>query len=576
MKNDWLTRSERTDWQETSPYTETMDYCRRLVEASPWIRCSPFGVSPQGRELPLLIVSKTGAFTPEAARNSGLPVVLVINGIHSGEIAGKEASLILLREMLITREQANLLEQAILLVVPIFNVDGHERTSPYNRINQNGPKVMGWRATAQNLNLNRDWMKADSAEMQAMLQMYNTWLPHLIIDNHVTNGGDYEYDISYILDDHPRTADSVRHYMKDYLEPYLEKTLSERGHVPLSYFEFRDANDPAAGITSPPLSPRFSDGYGTVQNRPTIVVETHMLKSFEVRIRAHYNLMKAVLEKTSREPQILVAAVETADRESAELGKAYDPGAAYPVSVELSDESEPIRFRGIEYTHVPSTLSGSMRLVYGSLPREITIPYYHTVVADRTVAPPLGYIVPPEWSEIHHRLSLHGIEFRKLKRSVRGEFETYRFTEVSFEAHPYEGRQQAHYRSVPVVEPRTLPAGSAVVRLNQRRSAVILGLLEPDAPDSMLAWGFLNSIFEEKEYAEGYILEKLADQMLENDDALRAEFEERLSMEETFASSPAERLKFFYDRSPYKDPWQNAYPIVRVTRADQISPDAIE
>lgn len=575
MKKDWLTRSERTDWQETSPYVETMQYCRRLMEASPWIRYSPFGVSPQGRELPLLIVSKSGAFTPEAARNSGLPVVLVINGIHSGEIAGKEASLILLREMLITREQASLLERVILLVVPIFNVDGHERTSPYNRINQNGPKEMGWRATAQNLNLNRDWMKADSAEMQSMLQMYNSWAPHLIIDNHVTNGGDYEYDISYILDDHPRTADSVRHYMKDYLEPFLEATLSERGHVPLSYFEFKDANDPAAGITSPPLSPRFSDGYGTVQNRPTIVVETHMLKSFEVRIRAHYNLMKAVLEKTSREPQVLLRAVETADGESAELGNVYDPALAYPISVELSDESEPIRFRGIEYAHVPSTLSGSMRLVYGTQPQEITIPYYHTVVADRTVAPPLGYVIPPEWNEIHHRLRLHGIEFRKLKHSVRGEFETYRFTDVSFEAHPYEGRQQAHYRSLPVVESRTLMAGSAVVRLNQRRSAVILGLLEPDAPDSMLAWGFLNSIFEEKEYAEGYILEKLAEQMLDNDDALRAEFEERLSVDEAFAASPAERLKFFYDRSPYKDPWQNAYPIVRITRADQIPEDAV-
>jgi hypothetical protein len=270
---------------------------------------------------------------------------------------------------------------------------------------------------------------------------------------------------------------------------------------------------------------------------------------------------------------VLLEAVATADNLTADLGAEYRPDAAYPLSVELSEESEPIRFRGIEYTHEPSTISGAMKLSYGTEPQNQTIPFYFATFADKTVAPPLGYVIPAEWAEIHHRLALHGIHFRKLKREVTAEFETYRFSDVSFDPVPYEGRQPAHYLTRPVVETRSLPAGSLFIRLNQRCNAVILSLLEPDAPDSLVAWGFLNPIFEEKEYGEAYVLEKLAAQMLEDNEALRSEFEDRLG-EEAFASNPTARLKFFYDRSPYKDPWMSAYPIVRVTSRGQIPEDS--
>lgn len=576
LRENWLTHSERTNWVETSRYPETIDYCKRLAESSPWIRYSSFGISPQGRDLPLLTVAKNGAVNPHEAHGTGLPVVLIINGIHSGEIAGKEASLMLLRDIAITQERADLLDHAILLVVPIFSVDGHERFSQFNRINQVGPREMGWRASAQNLNLNRDWMKADQPEMQAMLRLYQTWLPDMVIDNHVTDGGDYEYDISYILDDHPRVPQPVRDYLKHYLEPHVENALRERGNVPFIYFEFRDTNDPAAGIMSPPLSPRFSDGYGTLQNRPSIIVETHSLKNFETRIRAHYNFMAVVLEKLNREPGILLDAVQTADRLALDLGRIYDPQAQYPISVELSDDSEPIAFRGVEYTREPSSISGGMKITYGSGPQLQNLAYYHTTYADITVAPPLGYIIPPEWPEIPERLSLHGISFQRLKREVSGDFETYRFSDVTFASSPYEGRQTVRYRANRVVESRTLPAGSAVVRLNQRTNRVILGLLEPESVDSFVAWGFLNPIFEEKEYAEPYILEKLAQQMLDSSEALRLEFEERLNSDEAFNSSPDERLRFFYDRSPYKDHQKDAYPIVRITGPHQVPEHFLE
>lgn len=565
VKKHWLTHAERTRFVETSRYPETIAYCKKLQKASPWIRFTSFGKSPQGRDLPLLIASKNKRFEPAEARRSKMPVVLVINGIHPGEIAGKEASLALLRDIAVTKEKASLLDGVILLVVPIFSVDGHERFSPYNRINQNGPKEMGWRGTAQNLNLNRDWMKSDQPEMRAMLKLYTSWLPDFVIDNHVTDGADYQYDVTYIMDDHPRVAEPVRRYMKQYFEPYLETVLREKGHIPASYFELKNPNDLMDGIIAPPLSPRFSDGYGSLQNRPTVVVETHMLKSFEIRIKAHYNLMAAALEKFNLEPEVLRQAVRAADAQSITLGAKYNPDAAYPISVELTDDSEQLVFKGIEYTRELSPISGAMAVTYGEKPVDFTIPFLHTVVADRTVAPPLGYVVPPEWDVVLDRLELHGIEYGRLKKPITGKFETYRFAEVSFSQTPYESRQMARYRVNPVTEERTLPEGSAVVWLNQRTNRVILGLLEPDSPDSLVAWGLLNPIFEEKEYAEDYILVKVASRMVARDTNLRIEFEKRLENPD-FAANPAARLRFFYDASPYRDHWKDAYPIVRITK----------
>jgi len=273
-RQDWLTKAERTGYQETSRYTETMDYCESLRNASPWIRFTSFGKSPEGRELPLLIVSRDQLFTAEEAHKSDRVILLIINGIHAGEIAGKEASLMLLRDIAVSTQKASLLQKAILLVVPIYNVDGHERFTPYNRINQNGPKEMGFRATSQNLNLNRDWIKAEQPETRALLQVFAEWLPDLVIDNHVSDGADFQYDVTWLADDHCGVAPSVRDYLVNDLEPYLIDSLSKQGHIVSRYFELKDPHDPSQGILAGPLEARYSNGYCTLQNRPCLVVET--------------------------------------------------------------------------------------------------------------------------------------------------------------------------------------------------------------------------------------------------------------------------------------------------------------
>ena len=562
---DFQTHSETTGFQETSRYPETIEFSKRLAAASDWIQYTTFGRSPEGRDLPLLIVSNEHIFTADEARRSNKIVILVLNGIHPGEIAGKEASFMLLREMAVTKQKQQLLENLILLVVPIYNVDGHERCGPYNRINQNGPKEMGWRTNSRNRNLNRDWIKAEESETRDLLKLYGSWLPHFVIDNHVSDGADFQYDLTYILDDNARVAPSLLGYLQGSFVPRIEKRMAEAGHTVAPYFELRDQTDPAAGLNIGPTTARFSNGYGTLQNRPTVTVETHMLKSFETRIRAHYDFMEIIFECFSREPAALRDAVRIADQETMRMANEY------PVRLILNEEqSEPFVYRGIEYSRVLSPISGTMRVIYGKKPVAMQVRYFKSMEAEKTIVPPAGYLIGPQWKDAIACLQSHGIQFTRLKQEVSADFETYRFKNVSWNPGPFEGHFMARFETEKIVEHRTFPVDSLFIRLDQRTNKVIIEILEPDAADSLVAWGYFNAIFEDKEYAEAYILEDLAEKMFANDPLLAGEFQQLVWTDPTFASDPTARLNFFYARSPYRDARKNVYPIVRVTNSDSI------
>jgi murein tripeptide amidase MpaA len=567
---EWRTRAELSNFQETSRYPEAIDYCKQLEKASPWIRYTTFGRSPEGRDLPLLIVSRDKVFTPEEAKKSNKAVLLIINGIHAGEIAGKEASFMLLRDIAITKQKASLLDNVILLVVPIFSVDGHERFGPYNRVNQNGPKEMGWRTNSKNLNLNRDWLKAETPEMRAMLGIYTTWLPDFVIDNHVTDGADFQYDVTYAPEENVLFHQAVIDYTKQ-LFTYLESFILKNGYKLGPYIELVNDKNPAAGIVSTPSMPRFSSGYGALQNRPTIVTETHMLKSFEVRIKSNYFLMEGVLRKFNEDPQAIRNAVRQADQDSIQLGKTYDPKAAFPLKIEIDQsKSDPIVFKGIEYTNELSAISGSTKITYGTKPMEMTIPHFYYTKTLASTAPPLGYIIPPQYTELIDRLKIHDIAFSTLKTPVEASFESYRFSDVTWNELPFEGHHELKFKTTKVTEKRSLPPDSVVVWLNQRSNKVILNLLEPDSPDSLVSWGYFDAIFEQKEFADAYQMEKMALQMLKNDPKLKEEFENRVATDPKFAADPAARLDFFFKHSPYLDPRKDAYPIVRITTKEQV------
>jgi Zinc carboxypeptidase len=562
---EWQTYAEKTGFRETPRYAETIEYSRRLDEASTLVQFASFGKSGEGRELPLLIVAEGGTFDPDKARRAGKAVVMIQACIHAGESDGKDAGLALIRDIAIRKTQPGLLKNVVVLFIPIYNVDGHERFEPYNRINQNGPAEMGWRATTTNLNLNRDYMKADAPETRAWLALWNSWKPDLFIDCHVTDGADYQYNITYQYEHFSNVAPSVVAWERSAFDGRIAPAAEAAGNLVSSYMEFRDNRDLMKGINSFIGPPRFSTGYVPIRNRPGLLIETHMLKDYRSRVKGTYDMLKAALDEVNRDPESLKNAGREADREVVEGWAKYDPSRKYPLQFELTESSVPRKLKGVEYHTELSPVSGAVKVVFGSKPIELTVPLYDEAKSTVAISPPLYYIVPPQWTAIIEVLKAHGVKLRRLKSDASFDVESYRFSDVKFASTSFEGRVMPSFRSTMVREKRIFPAGSVVVPLNQEEARVAMYLLEPDSPDSFVAWGFFNPIFEQKEYAESYVLEKLAKEMMDSDPALKREFEGKVANDPKFAASSRARLNFFFERSPYWDHYLNLYPVGRVT-----------
>lgn len=561
---EWQTRTESTDYRETPRYDETIAYLRRLAAATPLIRLESFGQSGEGRDLWVAVAAKDAPPTPALIHRAGKPVVLIQACIHAGESDGKDAGLALLRDILITKTRANLLDHAVILFIPIFNTDGHERFGPFNRINQNGPAQMGWRTTTANLNLNRDYLKADAPEMRAWLKLWNEWNPDLFIDCHVTDGADFRYNLTYQYEHHENVPASVLAWEHAAFDKRVVPATEAAGNLLSTYLEFKDNRDLTKGIEAFLPSPRYSTAYTPLRNRPGLLIETHMLKDYRSRVRATYDFLRFTLEEVNRDPLSLTKAVGKADEEVTAEGRSYDPSRLYPLKFELTDKSTPYKLKAVEYRRELSDVSGAVRVIYGTKPLDLTVPLYDDVRRTAAVAPPLFYIVPPQWKSVIEVLRIHGLRLQRLVGPETIEIESYRFSEAKWANVPFEGRVMPTYKTTLVRERRAFPAGSIIVPLAQPAAQVAIHLLEPEAPDSLVAWGFFNAIFEQKEYGEDYVLEKLSREMLAKDENLRREFEQRVATDPKFAASARDRLDFFYDRSPYKDPQLDLYPVGRI------------
>ena len=566
-KQYWLSPTEKSDFHQTPRYDETMEYLRKLGKGSPWIYVTTFGKTAEGRSIPLVIVSKNNSeFNAKKAQASGKAVVLIQNAIHAGEMDGKDACMMLLRDMCLFKENENILDKLVLLILPIYNLDGHERFGMYNRINQNGPDSMGWRTTSQNLNLNRDYMKADAPETQAWLKLFNEWLPDFFIDCHVTDGADFQYPITYSLNDQENVAPTVRDWIKEKFFPSVFSSMEEKKILIAPYIFLKDNNDITKGIVNPIGQPRFSTEYCVLQNRPGFLIETHMLKDYKTRVQATYELLLSMLKEISNDAGSLRLAVRTSDEEVIGEGEKADGNFHIPLQFTLTEKADSFLFHGFQFTKEKSEISGTDWVKYSNEKNDVTIPIYKTSKIVSEVTLPFAYIIPQQWKKTIDVVKDHGIELKRLTKPTEIEIESYKFTNVKWSEQPFEGRHNVSFETQPIKEKRLYPTGTLIAYTSQRNAKVLVHLLEPNAPDALVSWGFFDAIFEQKEYGEDYVLEKLARDMLDNDSNLKKEFEQKLSTDSTFAKNSYERLNFFYRRSPYWDSKKDIYPIARVNK----------
>lgn len=563
---NWQTTAESTNYVKTSRYDEAIAYAKKLDTASPLITYQSIGKSGEGRDIPLLIAARDSAFTPKWAKKTGRPIVFIQAGIHAGEIDGKDAGFALLRDIAITKTRTDLLKNAIILFIPIYSVDGHENWSPFNRINQNGPVEMGFRANATNLNLNRDYMKADAPETRAWLELWNKWKPDVFIDCHVTNGADFQYNVTYEYAHHQEVAPAIKAWMDEHFDGKVVPAVEKEGNLLTHYVEFA-GREVTGGIATFIATPRFATGYAAIRNRAGLLIETNVYKPYKSRVRGTYDILRHFVEEIGRSRSSLFVANVTADTQTVERGKTFDDKRQFPLSLGITDKSTPLDFKGVKYTLEDSPITGGKRIVYGTEPMNITIPRFDDARVTASVAPPLAYIIPTQYKDAIERLEWHGIRFERLTKSLTAEVESYKLSEPKWSTSSFENRITLTAKQTPVKEMRTFAAGSALIPLDQEAGNLAIHLLEPNGPDSLLYWGFFNSIFEQKEFGSGYVIEKLALEMIAKDPKLKEEFDKRLQEDAAFARSPQARLRFFYEKSPYfLNQKVGVYPVSRLVK----------
>ena len=551
----WITAFEADPAHDFSPdYEGTRAWFDRLDAASDLIRIEQFGVSPEGRPIYAVIASRDGA-----AFDPSKPVLLAQAGIHPGEIDGKDAGMMLLRDMVFYGKD-DLLDRVNLILIPILSVDGHERASAYSRPNQRGPRIQGWRNTATNQNLNRDYMKLDQVEMQAVRGLIVKYRPDLYVDIHVTDGMDYQYDVTYgfngedgVWSRSPATAEWLTRTFK----PAMNAALEGQGHIPGELVFGIDDQNPRAGLSDGGLGERFSNGWGSAAHVPTILIENHSLKPYEQRVLGTYVFLEQAMRMLAADGRDLRAAIaaDSALR-PAEIPANFEPDPT-PVATRA--------FKGILYETYDSPASGrqEIRWLGRPDPELWRLPFYGSRPT-LTLRRPEAYWVPATYPELIRRLRIHGVQMETLTAPRTVPVEMLRLNDPKVAPRTNEGHVAVTVTEVtPERRDWTFPIGSVRIPTDQPLGDVVVLLLEPQSSESFFAWGLMPEVLNRVEYIEGYAIAPLAEVMMAADPALKAEFEAKLAADPAFAADGDARLQWFYERTPFYDDRYRLYPVGR-------------
>lgn len=549
---DLTSEAERSGWTRTGRYAEALRLCDDFAAAFPdRVRCETFGKTPEQRPMVALVVGDTAN-----------PVLLIQGGIHAGEIEGKDAGFWFLRDLLDGKLLPGALDTVAIVFVPVLNADGHERFGANHRPNQRGPEEMGMRSTAQNLNLNRDHVKVDAPEMAAQLGLWRVFDPVLYVDLHTTDGAKFQHDVAVLVSPRSERGDGLDELGRG-LSDDLQARLTALGHLPLDFYPaFITDDDPASGFAAGELPPRFSQAYAAERNRLGVLVETHSWRTYPERVEATYHVLQAIVERAVSGGAAWRSGAAGADAASAKLA-----GAEVVLGWKPTGEARTIDFLGYAYERKQSEVSGGVWTIYDETRPEVwKVPLLDRLEPGLTVtAPGAGYAVEAGFADaVAVRLDAHGIGYTRLDAAATVDAEVFRAASVTFQP-SYEGRTPARVTGAWTRERRELRPGALWIPIDQPRARLILHMFEPSAPDALVAWGFFNAVFEQKEYMDGYINEEIAREQLA-DPEVRAAFDKALEDPE-LAKSPARRLDFFYRRHPSWDDRKDLLPVLRLDAA---------
>ena len=554
---DFTTVFEKTAGLETATYAEIIDFYKQLAADYSTIAIYEMEDTDSGKPLHLVTFNPNRSFESEFAIAQKQNVLLINNGIHPGESDGIDASMMLLRDL--AQEKIKTPQQTIIAVIPVYNIGGALNRNSSTRTNQNGPKAYGFRGNARNYDLNRDFIKADSKNAQAFTKIFRTLRPALFIDNHVSNGADYQYTLTHLFTQHNKLGGALGNYLHQTFMPALEDSLAQKNWDITPYVNVFNST-PDQGFKQFFDSPRYSTGYTTLFNTLGMMVETHMLKPYKKRVEGTYELMKTFIAIAEKE-------AEQIKKLSRYSKSRYPVGESYPISWKIdSSKTTTLNFKGYTGTLVSSKVTHSDRLKYDrNLPFTKKVAYQNYYLPDKKIRIPESYIVPKGWWRIVELLKLNQIEMVPIKKDTMIEATVYKIENFQTVQNPYEGHYLHYNTQVSSKKERVqVSAGDYRITTQQEGIRYLLETLEPSATDSFFNWNFFDTILQQKEGFSPYVWEDKAFELLENDAALQKEFERKKTKDPLFAKNAYEQLDWIHKRSDHYEKAHLRYPIVKI------------
>lgn len=477
-----LTVAEQSNYQSTARHAEVVDFCQKLAKLSPQVQLSEFGTSHEGRSLPLLIVADPPVATPEEAAKSGKLVVMAFGNIHAGEVCGKEALLMLARDIMLA-ENRPLLKNLVIALVPILNADGNEKMNAANRQHQPGPMV-GVRQNAQGFDLNRDFVKLESPEVKALVRFLNRWDPAIVVDTHTTNGSYHRYTITYDAPRNPATDGPLLEFAQEQMLGDLTKRLEKRGGwKSFFYGNFSRDHD---FWESYPAQPRFGIHYIGLRNRIGVLSEAYAYAPFKDRVLATRDFTQVCFEFAAENKEKLRKLLREADNRNPVSPR--NGVSESKIALQHKDVAWPNRFEALGY--VEEQKDG--RRVSTGQPRDYPVFYMGRCEPTLEVTRPFAYLLPAELKAVADKLREHGITLEQLKEAGNLPVELYRVEKVSRSTNPFQSHRLVAVQATARQETRQMPAGAIVVRTAQPLGTLACYLLEPQSDDGLCTWGFFD------------------------------------------------------------------------------------
>jgi hypothetical protein len=558
-KTDFTTVFEKSNGLKAATYQETISFYEKLAKTYPEISIKTMGLTDSGKPLHLVIFSADKEFDFDKIYKTKKNILLINNGIHPGEPDGIDASMMLLRDIVQRKKLKKSFENIVITVIPVYNIGGALNRNATTRVNQNGPTSYGFRGNARNFDLNRDFIKNDTKNAQSFAEIFHLVKPDVFIDNHVSNGADYQYTLTHLFTQHNKLGGALGNYIHNTMMPDMLSDLKSKGIDATPYVNVFN-QVPEIGFSQFMDSPRYSTGYTTLFNTLGMMVETHMLKAYKPRVEVTYQLMLSALNFIQKNGTNIKTVRQNAfDKILKEK--------TYPLTWEIdSTKTSTLQFKGFEGRYIKSDVTGLKRLkYYRDKPFTKPVTYYDYFKPKSSVAIPKAYVIPQGFWPIIARLKHNKVAMTQLEKDSLIQIEVYHIADYKTRKNAYEGHY-LHYntQTTTSIETIRVKKGDYLIPLMPYTARYVLETLEPTAPDSFFNWNFFDTILQQKEGFSPYVFEDLAVEILKNNPQLKSDFEAKKKTNAKFAANWYAQLSYIYNHSKYKEPAFLRYPVYRI------------